>query len=239
MQERRILPYVRPLLDELRRHAHRQLDRQLERVETELRVGVFGGQRAHVGRQQIPLLSELGAQRGQRRESRLQGRLLLQDIGARRAAGGDPALRDVELGLLRVGDVLLRGNLRPERGFGDRRCDHVAGQREVARLQREPRVFGLGLQRLDLPADAPEGVQRVRDVHVGAVQRVVVPAGPRKTELGERPAVALGLVGSRETRQKRSALGGHVLVGFAQRRLRGLERRVLFQRSLDERVQLG
>src|SRR5450755_3818236 len=105
-----------------------------------LRARVVGGQRAHIGREQITLLGERGAQRRQARESRLQGCLLQQNIGARSAAGGEPPLRDVELRLLRARYVLGGGDLRPQRSLGDRGGDHIGGEGEVACLERESRV---------------------------------------------------------------------------------------------------
>ena len=56
---------------------------------------------------------------------------------------------------------------------------HVGGQRQVGGQQLPLLVFGLGVQLLDLPAHAAEQVQRVGDVHVGGIVRVVWPC-PRR-----------------------------------------------------------
>jgi hypothetical protein len=51
-------------------------------------------------------LRELGAQRRQRCERVRKRRLLLRDVGARSCTGRDAALDDVELQLLRMGNLL-------------------------------------------------------------------------------------------------------------------------------------
>src|SRR5208337_3954702 len=71
VEQGRVLAHVGTLLDEFRRHAHGQLQRQGQGVELDRRACIVGGQRAHIGGEQIALLLQLSAQRGQACESRL------------------------------------------------------------------------------------------------------------------------------------------------------------------------
>ena len=58
--------YVRTLLDELGRHAHGQVRRQLERREVELLLWIVAGQTTRQGRQEVAVLLQLLLQRRQR-----------------------------------------------------------------------------------------------------------------------------------------------------------------------------
>ena len=99
-------PDVRTFLHQLRRQAHRQLDRQRQRIQADLRPGVVGRRDADIGGELIAFLRELAAQRGQIRQRALIG-LLLQDVGASGPTGGHAPLRDIELHLLGVRNVFV------------------------------------------------------------------------------------------------------------------------------------
>ena len=137
-------------------------------------------------------------------------------------------------------DVFGRCDLGAQRGLGDGRGDHVGGEAQIARLEGEALVVGLGVQRLDLAADAAERIERIRHVDAGAVQRVVIRAAARQAECGQRDVLcALRFVGAGHAGVQGAALRGDVLVRLPQGRLRGLERRAVGERALDQRIQLG
>ena len=233
MQERRELADVRALLHQARGQADGQILWQVQGVELNRAAVIARGKRPHVGGEQVPLLRELRAQRRQCRERRLERGLLLQDIDAGGTARRHAPLRDVELCALRAGDLLGHRDLRAERCFGDRGGHHVGGQREIAGFERAALVIRLRLQRFDLAANTAEHIERVGYVHARAVQGIEIVAAAGQAERGERCVRTLPLISARQARIKRAPLGGEILVRLPERRLRGLERRVVLQRLLE------
>ncbi len=78
--------HVGPLLDELRRQAHRQLLRQLKLGELEALAAILVRRAADQAHQLVALLGELLLQRRQGGEGLGQRRFLRQHVGARGAA---------------------------------------------------------------------------------------------------------------------------------------------------------
>ena len=134
---------VRPLLDELRRQAHRQVGRQVQVGKPERLARPFVRKDAGQGGQQIALLRQRLAQRRQRRPRLRQRRLLGRDVGPIGIAQRQLALQDVEhLGVGR--DQLVGGlDLAAQRGFGDGRDHDVCRQRQIGGLDLEALVVGL------------------------------------------------------------------------------------------------
>ncbi len=64
-----------------------------------------------------------------------------------------------------------------KRGFVDGRSDDVRVRVEIACFERELLVFRLRLQRLDLPPDPAERIERIGHVHRGSLQIVEIGAG--------------------------------------------------------------
>ena len=239
VQQRRVLTHVGSLFHQLRRHAHGQILRQAQAVELKRRARIARREGAHIGREQIPLLGELGLEPGQGRERRLQHRLLLQHVHPGGAAGPDAPLGDVELRALHARDLRGRRHLCAQRRFGDGGGHDIRGEREVAGLEQASLVIRLRLQRFDLAANAAEDVERVGDVHARAVQRVEIGAVAGQADGGERGVGALRLKCPREARKKCAALGSDVLVGLFEGSLRGFEGRAVLQCLLDQPVELG
>ena len=134
-------------------------------------------------------------------------------------------------------DVLGRCNLGSQRGLGDRRGDHVGREAQIARLEGESLVLGLRVERFDLATDAAERIERIRHVHAGAVQRVVDTTRCSADQTPRRAPCALRFVGAGDAREQSAALCGDGFVGLPQGRLRGLERRAVGERALDQLVE--
>ena len=158
-------------------------------------AGVVGGHRAHVGRQQIALLRELAAQRAAGVASVLCRVACCSRTSVREAP---PAVtrRCVMSSCLCCARAMSSVAAICARSEASviAAVTTLAVRRQIAGLQRELCIFGLGLQRLDLAADAAERVERVRHVHRGAVQGIVetrpdsgegrMPSGPSISPLG-------------------------------------------------------
>lgn len=114
--------------------------------------------------------------------------------------------------LIRLGfdDLYGRGDLVPQRGVGDRRRDHISGQRQVGRLQLERLIVGLRIERLDLPVRAAPDIERVGDADRGV------------EELVERALLARDRARPGHLRKQGALLGDRGLPGGAQGEFGGL-----------------
>ena len=138
---------VGPLLDQPCRQAERQVGRQLQVVELEVLGQRRAGQAAGQGGEQVALLGQRLLQGRQGRLGLRQRRLLGGDVGAGDGAEPGLALQDAERLALGGDDALGRLDLGAQRGLGDRRHDHVGGERQISGLEQEALRFGLRLGR--------------------------------------------------------------------------------------------
>ena len=169
----------------------------------------------------------------------MQRCLLLQHVGARCTAGSEAKSRDIELSLLRARNIIRRSDLRAQRGLVDGGRDDIRGEREVACFQCKLLVLGLRLQRLYLAPCTAERIERVRHIHRGGLQIVVIGAREsRNTESSAGPLLALAFDGARYARIIAPALRGDGLIRLPQGCLRGLQRRAVGERAFDERIEL-
>jgi hypothetical protein len=98
----------------------------------------------------------------------------LQHVGAGRPAGGETTLRDIELHLLRARNIFRGRDLRPQRSLVDDRRHDIGSEGEIACLECELLVFGLGLLCFHLPPRASECVERIRHTHRSGLEIVEI-----------------------------------------------------------------
>src|ERR1700761_576304 len=117
--------------------------------EIELLRNLVSGILPGKGCQQIALLSKLLFKGRQQFFCLGESRVLGQYIGLSRLAETELALKDIKQVTLHRDDALGRGDLSAQRRFLDRRRNHIAGQRQIGRLELEQLLFGRGIQILD------------------------------------------------------------------------------------------
>ena len=172
--------HVRALLDQLRRQAHRQIERQMQVGEPEGLARSFARIGAGQRRQEVALLRQRLAQRRQGRLGLRQRRCLHGDIAAVAQAVVQPALQEVEHFAVDRDQLIGGLDLAAQRGLGDRRDHHVRCQRQIGRLDFEALHVGERLQRFHrAPIEAPD-VERVGDLQLRGIEIVDVGAGRRR-----------------------------------------------------------
>src|SRR5262249_41641030 len=157
---------VGSLLDKLRRHADRQVARQLEAVKSELLRRLLVRQAAGECRKQMALLLQLPLQRRKRLLDLRQRGLLRHHVRLRDLAGIELRAQQLEhVGAdlderLRGVDLSAHGRLL---NGGD---NDVRRQRQVGCFELESLVVRQSLERFDIAANAAEHVGRIGDQHL-------------------------------------------------------------------------
>src|SRR5262249_13372759 len=152
---------VGSLLDKLRRHADRQVARQLEAVKSELLRRLLVRQAAGECRKQMALLLQLPLQRRKRLLDLRQRGLLRHHVRLRDLAGVELLAQQLQ----HVGgdfDELSRGvDLSAQGRLLNGGDDNIRRQGQVRGLEVETRVVRLGLERFRVAAKAAEHVGRI------------------------------------------------------------------------------
>ena len=129
--------HVGALLDQLRRQAHRQVDRQMQVGEPEGLARSFARIGAGQRRQEVALLRQRLAQRRQCRLGLRQRRRLHGDVAAVAQTLIQPALQEVEHFAIDRDQLIGGLDLAAQRRLGNRRDYHVRCQRQISRLDLE------------------------------------------------------------------------------------------------------
>ena len=197
------------------------------------------GESARQRRQQIALLRERLAQRRQRGLDLRQSGFLQGDVIAVGVAGVELVPQDVEhLGI--DGNKFVGGvDLSSQGGLGDGRDHDVRGERQVSRLNLEALVVGQRLQRFDRASVETPNVEGIRHFDLRGMEREDVGARCRdRRQRGGRALVGRIEVGL-DQREELTLLSVNLLPGGPQRGDRRLQRRIIVQRALDQRVERG
>ena len=152
---------IGPLLNHSRRHAERQIGRQLQIRELNIGNLILGGKTSCQNGERVAGLLQLLLQRRQRGLRRGQLRLLCQHIASCNRAELKLLVQQIQFLTLGCDNVLGRRNLCRQGGGLNRRRDHVGRQREISGLKLKTAVLfhsGLGFDR---PADTAEHVRSV------------------------------------------------------------------------------
>ena len=158
--------HVGALLDELRRQAHRQVGRQVQRGERQVIARGFVRKMADQRQQHVALLLELLLQRRQRRLRRRHLRFL---GAARRRAWrrrhridcAPPSSWSLSaLMMSRVASIWPRSEASCTAAVTT-----LDGQRQIGRLELEALILGERRVGFDLPPLAAEHIGRVGDIH--------------------------------------------------------------------------
>src|SRR6266851_57882 len=169
MKDRFCRPDVRPLAQEIRRQAQRKVLRQLERRKIELGQARFPRKLADEDRELITGLSERLFERWQVRARLRELRALRKYVRARNGADGELLLDQLELELLRFGDLARREDLLAQRRLAERGGGDVRGQRKIRGFELKALEVYSRMQRLEF---APRAARHVDGV--GHVDRSVV-----------------------------------------------------------------
>ncbi len=228
---------IGPLADELRRHAERQIGRQAQVGEIELKPLQLGRRPADEDGELVVELIHLLLQR----RNALFG-LLDRAFGAGHIDGGGFAARvhsarDVP-GLSIGGNRSVRsGDLRSQPGDLKRGAGDVAGQRQISRLHLEALIVLLRRGRLEQPFMAAEDVQHVGRLELRCIERVILRV--RGQRRGDGVGILLPNGGGRtlDGRKSRGALRETQLARLEQGLLRRREVRIMLDRFVFERVE--
>jgi hypothetical protein len=228
---------VRPLRDQLRRQADRQIARQPERCEFEPLRQPIAGEAAAQRRQQVALLRQLFLQQGQGLLNLRQRGFLGGDVGLGHLAKRALAPQQVEHVGLNLDDPLRRCDLAAQRGLLHGGPRQIRGQCEIGRLKLEALLVRLRRQRLDGATGAAEDIRRIGYVQLSGEEiegrRIGADIG-RRGDRGLLPDRAdIGIEG----RQQRTLLRVEVLLRGPQRCLRRREIRTCRERGVDQAVE--
>src|SRR5258708_17098871 len=238
MKDRFCRPDVRPLAQEIRRQAQRKVLRQLERRKIELGQARFPRKLADEDRELITGLSERLFERWQVRARLRELRALRKYVRARNGADGELLLDQLELELLRFGDLARREDLLAQRRLAERGGRDVRCQRKVGGLELKALEVYARAQRLELAPSAAGHVDGVGHVDRGVVQ-IEDAAGDRRIAEGRAGnALALRRQARVDARIEHRVLGVQVLLGLTERGLRRGERRMAGEGRAHELVEL-
>jgi hypothetical protein len=205
---------VRPLLDQGRGQAERQVLRQGQAGQVDDRRRRLAGELAGEHGQEVVLLRKLGQQRRQAGVDAGQLGALRGHIQFAHIALGELVVHRVEdLGvdldqLLRRIDLGLQGRLL-DGGVGD-----VGGQGQIGRQHLVARGLFLGLDPFQGAAAEAEDVRRIGDAHLGREEVVLDGVRAGHGAQGFRRAAARRRKACRDIgREERSTLGAGVFLG--------------------------
>src|SRR5712691_9306912 len=161
---------VRPLAHEVRGQADGKRLRQLERGKIELGQPRFTRKLADEDRKLVAGLREGFFERRKVRARLRKLRALREHVRARNGAEGELLLDQLELALLRIGDLARRADLLAQRRLAERGGGDVPGQRKIGGLELKALEVYARLQRLELAPRPACDVDGVGHVDRGVVQ---------------------------------------------------------------------
>ena len=213
--------HIRTPLDQLRRHAERQIRWQYQMIQLETGGLEIRRQMAGEYRQLIARLVQLFVQ-GRQRAFQLSKRCILGiNVGLRDSPKLELAAQHRKRFPLKRNHMLSAGNLSPETRFLDG-CRHdIRGQREIRGVELEAARLSLCSERLHSSTVGPEHVGHIRDRDLGreqVVQSGSVRQGGRQYSDGI--AIAAGIELALHRREIRTTLRRRVFHRLAERRLR-------------------
>src|SRR5882724_5388069 len=215
MKDRFCRPDVRPLAHEIRGQTQWQVLRQLERRKIELGQARFPRKLADEDRELIAGLPERFLQRRQIRARLRELRALREHVRARNGADGELLLDQLELELLRSGDLARREDLLAQRRLAERGGGDVRGQRKIRGFELKALEVYSRAQRLELAPRTAGHVDGVRHVDRSVVQ-IEDAAGDRRIAEGRAGnALALRPQARVDARIEHRVLGIQILLGLA------------------------
>src|SRR5712691_4816470 len=215
MEDRFRRPDVRTLAQEIRRQAQGKILRQLERRKIQLGQARFPRKLADEDRELIACLRERFLQRRQVRARLRKLRALREHVRARNGADGELLLDQLELELLRSGDLARREDLLAQRRLAERGGGDVRGQRKIRGFELKALEVYSRTQRLELAPRAAGHVDGVGHVDRSVVQ-IEDAAGDRRIAEGRAGnALALCRQARVDARIEHRVLGIQILLGLA------------------------
>src|SRR3989475_7605534 len=230
---------VRPLAHEVRGQADREVLRQPERRKIELGQARLVRKLADQDRKLIAGLGEGLLERRQVRARLRKLRALREHVPTREGAELKLLLDQLRLAVLRIDDVARRADLLAQRRLAECGGRDVPRQRKVGGLELKALEVYARLQRLELAPRATRHVDGIGHVDRGVVE-IEDGAGDRRiAERRAGNALAPRRQAYVDARVEHRVLGVQVLLGLAERGLRGGETRMAAERSAHQPVELG
>ena len=230
---------VRSLAHQVGGQAYRQIHRQFQFVEAELReltrvARIF----AHQDGQQVSRLGQCLLQRRQGGLCPGQLGLLGENIGLGNTAQLELALNKlVGLPLIRQ-DLLCRLQLGAQRGFPDGSGDNIGRQCQIGALKLKILIIHLGLKCLQFPPRTTEDIEQIGDIHRGIVKRENIAATRGLPEGCGAETLPAGRKTSIDRRIPRNAeLGPEILLRLAQTGLGRSDRGIIVQCLANQLIQ--
>ena len=231
------LTHVRPLFDQGRGQADRQVPGQGQAGQVDPAVRGLAREPPRQDRQQVALLRRLLEQGRQGGLGLGQLGLLGREVEPVGVALGQLEAQDLDHPAVGLDQLPRRLDLSLQRRLLDRGRRDIGAEGDVGRDHLEPRRLGLGLEALAGAPVQAEHVGGVGDADLRREQAILegIVAGRR----GERLRLLLprGRETGRDAGETRPALGQHGLARRGQGRLGGLEVVVVLQRLFDQGVQ--
>ncbi len=153
--------HVGTAFHQLRRHAERQIRRQSQLLELEVRRREIRRQMPGEPRQGVARLVQRLVERRQCPFQLRERGVLRENVGLRDGAEIKLAAHHRERFALECDDPFGGGDLRPQARLLDRRGHHVRREGQIGRIELEAALFRLRRERLHLPSVQTENVGHV------------------------------------------------------------------------------